>query len=60
MDPHTEGAFINFPDRDRVATTHRVKLMAPYYGGNFTRLRTIKSRYDPNDVFDFPMGIPGA
>lgn len=54
----TEGAFINFPDRDLVKTTDQKALMRPYYGKNFDRLMRIKNQYDPNGVFDFPMGIP--
>ncbi|MBV8518669.1 MAG: FAD-binding oxidoreductase [Acidobacteria bacterium] len=54
----TDGAFINFPDRDRVDTTDPVELMKEYYGDNFDRLRDIKTRYDPKKLFDFPMGIP--
>lgn len=59
MRPYTEGAFINFPDRDLVDNaTDRKSLMRPYYGKNFDELIRIKNRYDPNNVFDFPMGIP--
>ncbi|HEY0370610.1 MAG TPA: FAD-binding protein [Thermoanaerobaculia bacterium] len=60
MKPYTEGAFINFPDRDRVATKDPVALMEPYYGTSYDRLRDIKTRYDPEKIkaFDFPMGIP--
>ena len=55
---YTEGAFINFPDRDLVRTPYQKELMQPYYGKNFERLMGIKLRFDPKGVFDFPMGIP--
>lgn len=58
MRPYVEGAFINFPDRDLVTTSDRKTLLRQYYGKNFDRLMGVKQRYDPNDVFDFPMGIP--
>lgn len=43
------GAFINFIDRDLP--------LEAYYGGNIGRLRQIKGRYDPNNVFQFPMSL---
>jgi hypothetical protein len=55
---HTEGAFINFPDRDLVPTTDQKVLMRPYYGENFDRLMKVKEEWDSRGVFDFPMGIP--
>lgn len=47
---YTEGAFINFPDRDLGLTD--------YYAGNLTRLQRVKRAYDPNNRFDFEMSIP--
>lgn len=47
---YTEGAFINFPDRD-------VPLPS-YYAGSLPRLQQVKRTYDPNDRFRFEMSIP--
>lgn len=62
MDPHTEGAFINFPDRSLVPHPEtregRLKLLRFYYAQNLERLRAIKERYDPENRLDFEMGIP--
>ena len=45
-----EGAFINFIDKDLD--------LREYYGGNFERLRKLKSEWDPTGFFGFEMGIP--
>ena len=29
-----------------------------YFGSHFTRLTTLKKKYDPNNVFSFPQSIP--
>ncbi|MEM9596573.1 MAG: FAD-binding protein [Acidobacteriota bacterium] len=50
LDAELDGAFINFVDRDLP--------LEAYYGANFARLREIKQRYDRDNVFHFPMGIP--
>lgn len=51
MQGYTEGSFINFPDVDIP--------VADYYGHNFRDLVQVRSQYDPNAVFQFPMSIPG-
>ena len=59
--PYSEGGFINFPDRDLTGPDQRDRdaLLRPYYGEeNLEKLKQIKSRMDPNNLFDFPMGIP--
>lgn len=50
LESELEGAFINFADRDLPLET--------YYGGNLARLTAIKTRYDRDNVFHFPMSIP--
>ncbi|HEX6100275.1 MAG TPA: FAD-binding oxidoreductase [Thermoanaerobaculia bacterium] len=62
LQPWTEGAFINFPDRDLVQfpndDTRRKELLRYYYAGNLERLITVKATYDPDNFFNFEMGIP--
>ena len=47
----TKGSFINFP----IAELDNYE--KEYYGENSIRLRTIKSKYDPEDIFNFPQSI---
>ncbi|CAM4371584.1 hypothetical protein BAMA_23240 [Bacillus manliponensis] len=52
MLPYTKGDYVNWPDlniKDWPTT---------YYGTNFTKLREVKTSYDPYDVFRFPQSIP--
>lgn len=62
MQPYTEGAFINFPDRDLVQNWNtpegRKKLLQYYYANNLDALIEFKAKYDPDNFFDFEMGIP--
>jgi hypothetical protein len=44
--------FPNFADPDLDSPADR------YHGGNLARLRLIKQRYDPGDVFRHPQSIP--
>jgi FAD/FMN-containing dehydrogenase len=57
VERYTDGAFINFPDRDLPAKG-RIELLEYYYRNNLDRLIEIKRKYDPTNVFDFEMGIP--
>lgn len=57
MQPHTQGAFINFPDRDLPASDRKA-LLRYYYADRLERLIGIKGTYDPGNLFDFEMGIP--
>ena len=47
----TKGSFINFP----IAELDNYE--KEYYGENSIRLRAIKSKYDPEDIFNFPQSI---
>lgn len=62
LDAHTEGAFINFPDKDLVpnpdAKQGRIDLLRKYYGGNLEDLVETKKVHDKDNLFDFEMGIP--
>jgi FAD/FMN-containing dehydrogenase len=48
------GSYINVPDQG-------IKNSGPvYYGTNFPRLRRVKAKYDPGNVFNNPQSIPPA
>lgn len=48
------GSYINVPDQG-------IKSSGPvYYGKNFPRLRRVKAKYDPTNVFNNPQSIPPA
>ncbi|HEX5621509.1 MAG TPA: FAD-binding oxidoreductase [Solirubrobacteraceae bacterium] len=50
--PHgTGGAYVNFPD------PYLENAAAAYHGPNLERLREIKARYDPANVFRFPQSL---
>ncbi len=57
-----EGAFINFIDRSLVPNPEtpegRLQLLEIYYQENLEKLRGIKTKYDPENIFDFGMSIP--
>lgn len=53
--PHgTGGAFYNYPEVDRPNWGQA------YFGENFERLKQVKRRYDPGNVFSHPLSIPPA
>ena len=54
MRAYTQGSYVNVPDRAITDWGNS------YYGTNFDRLKTIKSKYDPNEVFKFEQSIPLA
>jgi len=62
MKPYTEGAFINFPDKDLVPNPNtpdgRKALLRYYYAHNLEPLIERKRKYDPENFFNFEMGIP--
>lgn len=47
----TDGSFVNFP-LDELDNYEK-----EYYGDNITKLRDIKKKYDPNNVFNYPQSI---
>ena len=54
LNPFTVGSYVNVPDL-LIQNYGR-----EYYGENFERLRQIKSKYDPKNVFHFVQSIPPA
>jgi FAD binding domain/Berberine and berberine like len=54
MRPFVYGAYVNVPDPTFSDWGDL------YYGDNFARLREVKRRYDPHDVFSHPQSIPPA
>lgn len=52
--PYTSGDYIGNPDR-----SFRDYLEV-YFGGNARRLRCVKKKYDPNNLFQFEQGVPPA
>jgi hypothetical protein len=54
LQPFIVGSYINVPDQG-------IKNSGPvYYGKNFARLRKVKAKYDPKNVFNNPQSIPPA
>jgi FAD/FMN-containing dehydrogenase len=58
MQPHATGdTYVNFLDLDG-ASPERIR--AAYSPGDWDRLRRLKARYDPQNLFRFNRNIPGA
>lgn len=54
LDPYIVGSYINVPDQG-------ITCSGPvYYGKNYARLRKVKAKYDPQNVFNNPQSIPPA
>lgn len=54
LQPYIVGSYINVPDQG-------IRNSGPvYYGANYSRLRRVKAKYDPKNVFHFPQSIPPA
>lgn len=54
LEPYTVGSYVNVPDLLLKDYGYE------YYGENFQRLRRIKAKYDPDNVFNFVQSIPPA
>ncbi|WP_211749216.1 FAD-binding oxidoreductase [Paenibacillus sp. Marseille-Q4541] len=54
LQPYIVGSYINVPDQG-IKNSGKV-----YYGANFPRLRRVKAKYDPKNVFRNPQSIPPA
>ncbi|QOS98312.1 FAD-binding oxidoreductase [Brevibacterium sp. JNUCC-42] len=52
LTPYVIGDYVNFPD------LHIKDWPQAYYGTNFARLKRIKQKYDPHNVFRFAQSIP--
>ena len=52
LSPYTTGDYVNWPDR------FIRDWGVAYYGENFDKLREVKTKYDPFNVFNFPQSIP--
>ena len=52
LGPYVNGAYVNVPNAGMADWE------TAYWGPNVDRLRTIKAKYDPNNVFSFEQSIP--
>ncbi|AUI61591.1 FAD-binding oxidoreductase [Amycolatopsis sp. BJA-103] len=58
--PVDDGSYINYPDvdlADPAWNTSGVPWQTLYYQGNYPRLRQVKARWDPRNVFTHALGI---
>jgi hypothetical protein len=54
MRPYVNGAYVNVPN------IGMQDWETAYWGSNFDRLRKIKAKYDPHNVFQYEQSIPPA
>ena len=50
--PFTQGDYVGNPDKTLK------DYLTSYWGGNVQRLREVKTKYDPHNIFNFPQSIP--
>jgi FAD/FMN-containing dehydrogenase len=53
LQPYVMGSYINVPEGS-------INDLTAYYGNNLARLREVKRKYDPENVFHFEHSIPPA
>lgn len=59
LQPYTNGAYVNFVDLDLGRrSTGNFTYLNMYYGNNTAELRTMKTAWDPHNVFQFEQSIP--
>jgi FAD/FMN-containing dehydrogenase len=54
MQPYVDGAYTNVPNAGMADYEHA------YWGAGVERLRTIKAKYDPDNVFRFEQSVRPA
>jgi FAD/FMN-containing dehydrogenase len=52
--PYVDGAYVNVPN------VGMADWATAYWGANLDRLRTVKSKYDPGNIFRYDQSIPPA
>jgi hypothetical protein len=52
--PYVDGAYVNVPN------IGMAEWETAYWGSNFDRLRKIKAKYDPHNVFQYEQSVPPA
>jgi hypothetical protein len=52
--PYVNGAYVNVPN------IGMADWATAYWGSNFDRLRKIKAKYDPHNIFQYEQSIPPA
>ncbi|MBY6036956.1 FAD-binding oxidoreductase [Fictibacillus nanhaiensis] len=52
LKPYTKGSYVNVPDENID------NFGAAYWATNFERLRRVKAKYDPENVFNHPQSVP--
>ena len=52
LQPYVNGAYINVPNAGMPGWE------TAYWGSNVDRLRTIKAKYDPDNVFSYEQSVP--
>ncbi|MET8251287.1 FAD-binding oxidoreductase [Micromonospora sp. NPDC005197] len=52
--PYVDGAYVNVPN------IGMAEWESAYWGSNFYRLRKVKAKYDPHNVFQYEQSIPPA
>jgi FAD/FMN-containing dehydrogenase len=54
LQPYVDGAYVNVPN------AAMADWATAYWGTNLDRLRTVKSKYDPHNIFRYEQSIPPA